>query len=272
MLPIVTMNISVVRDSRVLFSDNYTVAFGDGMIRLDLPQQVGCKWEHIAAFPSLETASCPTEQGSRLVDILALLGSDNFTEVLETTGYTVNEARRSVMVWVHAARSSLLVSNPQTTQAEDGMTPSSVSSKSCPRDHISSSLKAETKKLIIDIFPRDEAGCYLCKEAVDPALRRPKWVLDELFRALCENHGAQEAQKCIKFAVSYLRRQRRKHILIVSGRASEEELQAFNSEVSIWKDGPHGKAWNRGMKERPPMMMLENLANTKSTCENVFNR
>ncbi len=78
MFPIATMNTSVVRDSRVLFSNNYTVAFCDGMIRLDLTQQVGYKWEQIAAFPSLETASCPTEQGSRLMDILALLGPDNF--------------------------------------------------------------------------------------------------------------------------------------------------------------------------------------------------
>jgi hypothetical protein len=46
------------------------------------------------------------------MDVLALPGSDNLNEVLKSTGYTVNEAQRSVKVWVHTARSSLVVLNP----------------------------------------------------------------------------------------------------------------------------------------------------------------
>jgi hypothetical protein len=76
MLPIITMHIFAARDTLVLFSNKYTVAFGAGMVRLDLSRQMGCKWEENVAFPSLDTASCPTEQGSRLMDILALLASD----------------------------------------------------------------------------------------------------------------------------------------------------------------------------------------------------
>ncbi len=100
MLPIITMHISAVLNPRILFSDNCTVAFGDGMVRLDLPQHMGCKWAEIAGFPSLDTASCPTEQGSRLMDILALLDYDNLVEVLIniSTRYTVNETQRSVKV------------------------------------------------------------------------------------------------------------------------------------------------------------------------------
>jgi hypothetical protein len=122
------------------------------------------------------------------MDILALLGSDNLAEVLKSTWYMVNEAQRSVSVWVHAARSNLLVLNPDKTQVGDNAFPSCAFLKSVPRDHIVPSLKAETKK------------------------------------------------------------------------------------VSTWEDGPHGKAWKRDMKNRPPRMMLEHLANTKRACENVFHR
>ncbi len=58
------------------------------------------------------------------MDILALLGSDNLAEVLKSTGYTViNEAQRSVSVWVRAARSSHLVLNPEKTQEGDNAVP-----------------------------------------------------------------------------------------------------------------------------------------------------
>ena len=47
------------------------------MVKSDLPDIMKCKWEQIAAFPSLYIASSLDEQGSRLIDILSLLDSDN---------------------------------------------------------------------------------------------------------------------------------------------------------------------------------------------------
>ena len=82
----------VVRDSNVLSSNKYTIAFGDGVIRQDLPPKMKCTWEEIAAFPSMEAASCPSDQGSRLMDIIAFLNSGNLVEVLQSTGFAVNEA------------------------------------------------------------------------------------------------------------------------------------------------------------------------------------
>ncbi len=119
MLPLITMHITAVRDSCVLFANKYTAAFGDGMIKHDLPPAMKCKWEEIAAYPSMETASCATDQGSRLMDILEFLGSSDFAHVLQSTGFIINEATRSMNVWVRAARCSISASIPQSTKSQD---------------------------------------------------------------------------------------------------------------------------------------------------------
>jgi hypothetical protein len=135
------------------------------------------KWEQIAAFPSIEDASSPTKQGSRLMDIVAHLGCNSFSVALLATGFVIDEAHQSVNIWVREAV-SLVSSSPKSTQSDDTV-PSSTVSRIGSKGRISTCLKAETKNVIIDIFPRDEFGFYLTKDTVDPTLRRPKWVMDE---------------------------------------------------------------------------------------------
>jgi hypothetical protein len=47
------MNIIAVRQSDVIFSKNYTIVFGEGMVKSDLQDRMKCKWEQIAALPRL---------------------------------------------------------------------------------------------------------------------------------------------------------------------------------------------------------------------------
>jgi hypothetical protein len=55
------------------------------------------------------------------------------------------------------------------------------------------------------MFPRDDKGIFLCAESKDLALRRPTWLMDELFRKLIVEISAQEANKCLKYSVGYIR-------------------------------------------------------------------
>jgi len=83
--------------------------FGEDMVKSDLPDIMECKWEQIAAFTSLEIALSYDEQGSRLIDILSLLDSDNLPVIKQSAGFTINEDIRSVNVWVRAASYDVLV-------------------------------------------------------------------------------------------------------------------------------------------------------------------
>jgi hypothetical protein len=176
------------------------------------------------------------------MDIIAFLTSNNIEVVLQSTWFTINEAKRSVNIWACATRCNNLALNPQANKTHDYTTMCSVVSGEGLRGHIELGLKAETKKLVIDTAPRDEFGCYLCKVAVDLVLRRPKWVMDELFRGLCENYSAHEAQKGTMFASRYMHCQRLKQAVVVFGRGREIEVETFDYEVSAWMDWPYGKA------------------------------
>ena len=226
------MNAFVVRDSSVVSSKKYPLAFGDGMIKHDLPPAMNCKWEEIAAFPSLESASSQSDQGSRLMDILAFLKSENIAEVLQSTGFTLHEAERSFDVWACAARQTNQALTSKSTPPEENATNCSVASGALSRGHIDVALKAETKMLVNEIFPRDEFGCYLCKDADDIVMRRPAWVMDELFRKLCNNNNAREAKAATRFASRYLHRQRIKQVLAFSGCGSEKEVEILNYEFA----------------------------------------
>jgi len=98
MQSLVAMNITAVRQSNVIFANNYIVLFGEGMVKSDLLDIMKCKCEQIAAFSSLEIASSLNEQGSRLIDILSLLDSDNLPIMMQSAGFTINEDIRSVNV------------------------------------------------------------------------------------------------------------------------------------------------------------------------------
>ncbi len=264
-MKLIWMNVYVVRDSSVVSSNKYPLAFGDGMIKQDLPPEMNCKWEEIAAFPTMESALCESDQGSRLMDVLAFLNSENFADVLQSTGFTIHGAERSFDVWARAVR------RPNLAPQEDA-TICSVASGALSRGHIDVGLKAETKMLVNDIVPRDEFGCYLSKDADDPVLRRPVWVMDELFRKLRERNTASQAQKATRFASRFLHRQRLKQCLAISGRGSEKEVETLNFEFAAWKDGPYGKAWIGGMKERPPRMLVQQLSKSTGSGEDTFDR
>ena len=121
-------------------------------------------------------------------------------EVLQSTGYIVDGAERSFDVWARAARRTNPALTSKSSPPQEDAKNFSVASGALSRGHIDVGLKAETKMMVNDIVPRDEFGCYLCNDADNYVLRRPAWVMDKLFRTLCDNNNAREAQKATKFA------------------------------------------------------------------------
>ena len=71
--------------------------------------------------------------------------------------------------------------------------------------------------------------------------------------------------KATKFASRFLHRQRIKQVLTVSNRSSKKEVETLKFEFAAWKDGPYGKAWIGGMKERPPRMLLQSKGSREDT-------
>jgi len=273
MQSLVSMNITAVRQSDVLFVKNYGVVFGEGMVKSDLPTRMKCKLEQIAAFPSLELASSIDDQGSRLIDILSFLQSANLPTMMQTAGFTINEDIRSVNVWVRAETYNVLVSTPQVTTSVEESQYCDIDSREDEVDKIGPALKEDVKMLVRETFPRDESGSYLTDSAKDPTLRRPKWVMNELFRRMSSNYNAHESKLATKFAIRFIRRERLKQGIILSGGGTQANRETFEHEVAAWNDGPYGKAWKGGMKERPPpRMLLEQLSKSKTTCETTINR
>ena len=133
MLTLIWMNVYVVRVSSLVSSNKYPLAFGDGMIKQDLPSEMNCEWEEIAAFPSMESASCQSNQGSRLMDALAFLNSENLAEVLQSTGFTIHGAERSFDVWARAARRANLALTSKSNPPQEDATNCSVASGALSR-------------------------------------------------------------------------------------------------------------------------------------------
>jgi hypothetical protein len=133
-------------------------------------------------------------------------------------------------------------------------------------------LNEDVKKPVKETFPRDESGSYLVDFAKDPTLRRPKWVMNELFRMMSSNYNAHESKLATKFATRFIRRECIKQGIILFGCGTQTNMETFEHEVVAWNDWPYGKAWKGGITERPPRMLLEHLSKSKTTCETTIDR
>ena len=274
MTSIVSAKVSGVRNSRVEFEKDFIVAFGDGLLKSSLPKVMDCPWEELRAFPTLDAALNSDEEGALLMDVVGVLGTDNIGVVLRATGFEVDEVKRTVNLYVFGCR-HVHENNPSshaTSSIPNCVTPSSDVSRNVQRETLSQDLKLLTKKLVCDIFPRDDQGVFLCAEAKDPALRRPAWLMDELFRKLSAQISAQDAKKCLKYCIGYVRRNRLKQIVYASNNGTELERNKFKSEVSIWLEGPYGKAWQAGVRDRPSEILLTHLSASTSKNEKPFER
>ena len=94
--------------------------------------------------------------------------------------------------------------------------------------------------------------------------------MDELFRKLTAEISAQDANKCLKYASGYVRRQRNKQILYASNNGTELDLSKFKSEASIWAEGPYGKTWQAGVNDRPTEALLKHASACGPIVENMF--
>jgi hypothetical protein len=56
--------------------------------------------------------------------------------------------------------------------------------KKALREHVSNAMKRKIKKLVIGMFPRESERVILSEYADTPSMRRPLWVMDELYRSL----------------------------------------------------------------------------------------
>ncbi len=97
-------------------------------------------------------------------------------------------------------------------------------------------------------------------------------MTDELFRTLSSKYNSQESKLATKFAIRLIRRERLKQGIVISGGGTQVNIDTFEHEVAAWKDGPFGKAWQGGMKERPPRMLLEQLSKSTGSHEDTFAR
>ena len=125
-----------------------------------------------------------------------------------SAGFTINEDIRSVTVWDRAASYNVSVPTPQLTSSVEETPCSIIDSREDEVDKIGPALKEDVKKLVRETFPRDESGIYLVDSASDPSLRRPKWVMDELFGTLSSKCNSHESKLATKFAIRFIRRER----------------------------------------------------------------
>jgi len=163
-----------------------------------------------------------------------------------------------------------LTSTPLDASYDDTMHP--VVARCLLREHMPRSLKCEMQKLVVDMFPRGADGVLLCEGHEDPILRRPHWVMDELYRNLLQNHSSEDACKGRKYAVRYVRREVAKER---RARLNTDEISAksakLESDAIIWQDGPYGKAWAANIRDRPcPQQLISCIV--ASDQENVYAR
>jgi hypothetical protein len=88
--------------------------------------------------------------------------------------------------------------------------------KKALREHVSHVMKREIKKLVIDMFPRDSDAVILSESADTHFMRRPFWVMDELYRSLNTNRDRDDASKDLKYEIGYVRRERVRQLSVIS--------------------------------------------------------
>ena len=263
----------------------YNVIFGAALLKQAAPQSLKCKWEEIVAFPTLQAAVNPADEGIRIMDIVDQIGSDELTMNLRACDFHIDDKGLAYM-WVQKTSIQPIITHPLTQSATPvtiasttDLTSTSVDNTMHPldarrllREHVSRSLKCEIQKMVVDMFPRDDDGVLLCESADDPILRRPRWVMDELYRNLLQNHNGEDACKGRKYALRYVRREvARQRRLLLNIEESSAEKDQMKSEATIWQEGPYGKAWAANIRDRPrPQQLLSCIAGSQQ--ENVYAR
>lgn len=245
---------------------NYNVKFGVALLRCAAPQILKCAWEEVVVFPSLALALNPMYSGIRLIDVVSMLSSEDIVQNLVASGFSFDGDTKVAHVW--AQKTDICVDIPQTPHnpaicpdmsSTRNLTPSA-SDTSDPRharqmlrEHIPKHLKAHIQKLVVDLFPRDSDGVFLSEHADIPSMRRPSWVMDELYRSLVENFNSDYASKGMRYAQGYVRRERTRQVSIISRNldATSAEREELRSQALVWQDGPYGKAWAANVRERP---------------------
>ncbi len=278
MSSILFAHVSGVIKSRVDFEKSFTVAIGDGSLKAAVPKLLNTPWEDLIVLPALEAAINGDAEGALLKDVVAQLATDNIGFILKSTGFVVDDEKRTVHFFVHGARrvathqhvpiDENTCCNASSRKSLPASTSSDVS-RSLQRQGLPQNLKLLTKKLVCDICPRDSEGVFLSSEAKDPALRKPAWVMDELFKKLSSEISVKDADSCLKFAYAYLRRERQKQINVTANKATEMECNNFKSGVSNWLEGPYGKSWEFGVRERPRQGLLCHASATTNNENNV---
>ena len=105
-------------------------------------------------------------------------------------------------------------------------------------------------------------------------MKRPPWVMDELYRSLSSNWDREAASKGLQFAIRYVRRERARQVRILTSDNDEtsEERQDLSFQALAWREGPYGKLWAANMRDRPrPNQLLSANAVTHDN-DQVFNR
>jgi hypothetical protein len=111
---------------------------------------LGCPWEELTAFPTLDAALNSDGEGALLTDIVAVLGTDNIGVVLRATGFEVDEVQRVVHLYVpgvmHIAQRKLhyVEENPSsnaTSSISNYVTPCSELSRDVQHESLPQNLK-----------------------------------------------------------------------------------------------------------------------------------
>jgi hypothetical protein len=135
-------------------------------------------------------------------------------------------------------------------------------------------LKREIQKLVVDMFPRDSEGVTLAEAADTPSMRRPAWVMDELYHSLKLSWDKEDASKGLKYAINYVRRERLRQQRVAYNNTVEasEERAELMSQVNVWTEGPYGRAWAANMRDRPRPQQLLAVSKPTTGATQVYDR
>ena len=270
-MPLVALSVTYAYDFHAEESPiNYNVVFGVALLRCAAPQILKCAWEEVVVFPSLERATNPLFVGIRLMDVISMLSHEDIVHNLKASGFCLEDDNSVAHMWAQKTSIKQNHETPRHTPVPDKCscqveTPSQIDisdpslAKKALREHVSNAMKREIKQLVIDMFPRDSEGVILSESADTPSMRRPLWVMDELFRSLNTNWDKTEASKGFKYAVGYVRRERARQLRVMACNSDDasEEREELRGEALMWKSGPYGKAWAANMRDRPrPQQLL----------------
>jgi hypothetical protein len=107
--------------------------------------------------------------------------------------------------------------------------------------------------MVIDLFPLDSEGDFLSQSSTIPSLRMLSWVMDELYHSLDIHWNRDDAAKGLKFAIGYVKCERKRQIRVMSSNPYETSInkEELRCKLLAWQEGPYVKAWAASVRERP---------------------